>query len=109
MKFHNHTQENDNSIIQRQLDKVRAKMDTNQLQTQTEQHQKIDVCLFNGILLKIIHPRTESKDLVRSIIMFVISVKIVRGINALMNKASPKRIPESMTKVVNWQALPLVH
>lgn len=33
MKFHNHTQENGNSIIQRQLDKVRAKMDTNQLQT----------------------------------------------------------------------------
>lgn len=33
MKFHNHTQENDNSIIQRQLDKARAKMDTNQLQT----------------------------------------------------------------------------
>lgn len=62
MKFHDHTQENGNSIIQRQLDKVRAKMDTNQLQTQMEQHQKIDVCLFNGILLKIIHPRTEPKD-----------------------------------------------
>lgn len=33
MKFHNHTQENGNSIIQRQLYKARAKMDTNQLQT----------------------------------------------------------------------------
>lgn len=33
MKFHNHTQENGNSIIQRQLDKAAAKMDTNQIQT----------------------------------------------------------------------------